>query len=460
MFHTLPRFVSVVVVTFQLLLVSFVRGDEFSSSNSQANSDFGVVPAASVVDTANQLARQPGQSSYRSRLIREKVLDEESFSTRTSPNSQVKNGKPPLPDPSNEIIQTKTNRISVEDVPPLPESFRSEKSRKPSSVTTPSLSIPIPNDATEDQSDDDERHHPVASPREKIERRYSDPRTARLLEQMTAQSAQSLFIEVAQLVDSRHIQPTPYARRIDDALQHLLMCLETSAFHKTTRLQPKDGRSVDRLQSMLVEMRRTIRVRDLSDAVSVLDRVASMFEELVNVLPGAVGLEFVHAQLDTLDQFSMLIPPEKSGGPSVGLRDSVVGIGVEVEKDDQGLKVLKVLQGGPAADVAMKRGDIVTAIDGNSLKGLEVNQAVDYILGDAGTPLRLNLVRKGRRGEVTLVRRKIDLRVVTSQMLDTKNQVGYIRLEQFNESCVRELDEALAQLHEQGMESLVLDLRG
>ena len=50
----------------------------------------------------------------------------------------------------------------------------------------------------------------------------------------------------------------------------------------------------------------------------------------VDIDPAAVGLEFLYGATDSLDQFSMLLPPEKTGGPSVGLRDSLVGIGAFV----------------------------------------------------------------------------------------------------------------------------------
>jgi carboxyl-terminal processing protease len=221
-----------------------------------------------------------------------------------------------------------------------------------------------------------------------------------------------------------------------------------------------DDQALGRLKEALSQLRNQVSVRNLTDAVAVLNRTQDLAERHVSILPGAVGLEFVHADLDTLDQFSSLIPPEKAGGPSVGLKDNVVGIGVEVEPHSDGLKVLKVLPGGPAADVQMRRGDVLTAVDRHPLKGLDLNQAVDHILGQPGAPLHLNLIRAGRRGEVTLVRRRIALHAVASRMLDDKRRVGYIKLDSFNDSCVRELDDALMSLHNEGMTSLVLDLRG
>ena len=437
------------------------NAQEFGSRSFHSNADFGaaldeplfndVIPSSRTAVRGFETDRT-SVPSLRTRLLRERILDEDAFST---------------PAASRGTYPVKTRRYEVEDVPPLPREETSQQR----------LSAPKLRDASPARARDlaprelgrvsppareiepDRKPAPVPTAREKIERRYTDPRTVRLLNQLTAQSAQALFIEVAQMIDARHIQPTTYAVRIDNALTHLSLALETSAFQQAARLQA-DDRAIGLLQQTLSQWKQRVAVNDLNDAVAVLDRVQQLFEETVRVQPGTVGLEFVHAELDTLDQFSMLIPPEKAGGPNVGMKDSVVGIGVEVELHAQGLKVMKVLPGGPAAEVSMKRGDVLTAVDGHKLEGLELNQSVDYILGQPGAPLKLNLMRDGRRGDVTLVRRKIAIQNIVARMEDDGRKIGYIKLEQFGDSAVRDLDAALMSLHNQGMESLILDLRG
>lgn len=430
------------------------NAQEYGSSRSRDNADFGMSPIGDVSGRAALRGYETDETSVpslRTRLLRERVLDESDFAT---------------PAAAREPFSVKTRRYEVEDLPPVPRDLiatspkRMPAASRPSNVAPRDLEISQPNLSKPSRDvEPDRKPAPVPTAREKIERRYTDPRTLRLLSQLTAQSAQSLFVEVAQLIDARHIQPSSYAQRVDDAFAHLMLALDSSAFQQASRLQV-DDRGMEQLQASLAQMRQRVAVQDLNDAVAVLNRVQQLFDQTVRVQPGTVGLEFVHAELDTLDQFSMLIPPEKAGGPNVGMKDSVVGIGVEVEAHAQGLKVLKVLPGGPAAEVAMKRGDILTAVDGQSLQSLELNQAVDYILGQPGTPLKLNLSRDGRRGDVTLVRRKIAVHSVAARMEDDTNKVGYIKLEQFSDLSVRELDEALMSLHKQGMESLILDLRG
>ncbi len=437
------------------------NAQELGSRSSRSSADFGAAPDELLFPNAISSSRtavrgvetdRTSVPSLRTRLLRERVLDEDAFST---------------PAASRGTHPVKTHRYEVEDVPPLPREETSQQRLPATKLRDASPARARDLEPRElgrvsppaREIEPDRKPAPVPTAREKIERRYTDPRTVRLLNQLTAQSAQALFIEVAQMIDARHIQPTTYAVRIDNALTHLSLALETTSFQQATRLQA-DDRAISQLQQTLSQWKQRVAVNDLNDAVAVLDRVQQLFEETVRVQPGTVGLEFVHAELDTLDQFSMLIPPEKAGGPNVGMKDSVVGIGVEVELHAQGLKVMKVLPGGPAAEVSMKRGDVLTAIDGHKLEGLELNQSVDYILGQPGAPLKLNLTRDGRRGDVTLVRRKIAIQNVVARMEDDSRKVGYIKLDQFGDSSVRDLDAALLSLHKQGMESLILDLRG
>ena len=378
--------------------------------------DFGVSP-----DDFEELKLVPTSAepeTLRDRLLREGVLDEATFASTTS----------------RQPVKLKARKPVVEELPAPPKKS-----------------------APADEVDRKPPHQPTVA--EKIQYRYSDPRVLRLLERLNTQTAISLYVEVAQMIDSRHIKPSTYAKRVDAAFEHLDLALNTSSFQQAVQLKA-DDQSLGRLRDSLARLRERTTAKSLDDAVVTMNRVQELVDQTVSMSPGAVGLEFVHAELDTLDQFSSLIPPEKTGGPSVGLKDNVVGIGVEVEPHADGLKVMRVLPGGPAADVQMRRGDVLTAVDLQPLKGLELNQAVERILGQPGAPLKLNLLRGGRRGEVTLIRRRITLHAVASKMLDEKSNVGYIKLESFTDSSVKEMDDALVSLHNSGMKSLVLDLRG
>jgi carboxyl-terminal processing protease len=295
---------------------------------------------------------------------------------------------------------------------------------------------------------------------EKIGQRYSDPRVIRMLQQLTNQTAESFYQEVSELIDERHLQPATYTRRVDNALDHLIRAVEVPSFVTAAHVQGTAA-EISIFQQELQSLRSQLRIRNSRDALAVMRDVQMKSAKTIAIKPAAIGLEFLYGATDSLDQFSMLLPPEKTGGPSVGLRDNVVGIGVEIESNPAGLKILKLIPGGPAAQADLRSGDIITHIDGRVLKGFDLNRSVDFIVGPVGTPIQIQASRGNRTGSVTLMRQKMALHsVVDVRMQDTTQGIGYLKLEQFAESTMSEIDTALMNLHRQGMKSLILDLRG
>jgi carboxyl-terminal processing protease len=294
--------------------------------------------------------------------------------------------------------------------------------------------------------------------REKVAKRYQDPRVVRVMQQLTPQSGEALYIEISQLIDSRHVAPTSYQQRVRGALEHLTVALETPAFQQAAGLvAPRQN--LELLKEQLAAYGRQMQAQNLSHAVNALREVGQMTRSYVQMNPAVVSLAFVYGALDTLDEYSMFVAPEKSGAANLGLKENMVGIGVEIESHPLGVKILKALAGGPAAEATLRRGDIITAVDGRSLAGLDLSQVADLIGGRAGTPIKLDLKRDNLVGDVTLVRRPFQVRSVSEARMETAD-VGYIKLDQFSESSTKELDAALWTLHQQGMQSLILDLRG
>jgi len=356
----------------------------------------------------------------------------------------------PFYSPAREDTGTGENRLFV-------------PTRRPAPSLVPTESVAPA--ATEDSPSDKPRPpvKPAASKAtiaEKISLRFADPRVIRMLQQLTPQGAESFYVEVSELIDGRHITPATYARRVDNALDHVAQALEVPSFVEAAQVRGSTA-AISDLQGELQKMRTQVKVRSTNDALVVLRSVQRMADQSISINPAAISLEFLYGATDSLDQFSMLLPPERNGGPSVGLRDNVVGIGVEVEPHANGLKILKLLPGGPAAQADLRRGDVITHADGNDLKQLELNRAVDLIVGPVGTPVQIEASRGGKSGRVTLTRQKIALHsVVDVRMEDQSKGVAYLKLEQFADSTMNEIDAALMKLHQQGMESLILDLRG
>lgn len=293
---------------------------------------------------------------------------------------------------------------------------------------------------------------------EKLQQRYSDPKVVRVLQQMSPANGEALYAEVSQYIDQRHITPTSYQQRVEKGLEHLAMAVQTPNFQQALGIRP-NAQAIRSAQQGFQDLAYRAQVQNLGQAVGVMRQADQMMSQMLQVNPGAASLEFVYGALATLDKFSMFIAPEKSGEPMAGLQESMVGIGVEIESHPQGLKILKAISGGPAAAVTLQRGDIITAIDGQQVAGMSLNQAVDLIAGPSGSPVKLDIRRDNMIGDVTIVRRPFQVHSVAEVRMES-DTVGYIKLDQFAESSAKELDDALWSLHNQGMQSLIFDLRG
>ncbi len=138
-----------------------------------------------------------------------------------------------------------------------------------------------------------------------------------------------------------------------------------------------------------------------------------------------------------------------------------IGATLEPQPTKEGyIKVLRPVPGGPAETAGVKRGDMITKIDGKPTTGLDVDEAVKLIRGKAGTIVKLSIKRSGQAAlvEKAITRRPVELPILEYRMLE--GGVGYISLLQFNEVSDRKIELAVRDLEAKGMKALVFDLRG
>jgi carboxyl-terminal processing protease len=169
----------------------------------------------------------------------------------------------------------------------------------------------------------------------------------------------------------------------------------------------------------------------------------------------------VVASLD--DRFSNYFSPVEYKKFTLQQSGEFAGIGVQVTKDADGLKIVEVYDGSPAKKAKIAVGDIVTAVAGTSLKGKTSDQSVALIQGEIGTPVKLTVrpVGGGKARAVTLTRSTISVPSVTAQQKTVKDdKYGVIALSQFSSGVHGELSAALKKAIKDGDKGVVLDMRG
>ena len=174
--------------------------------------------------------------------------------------------------------------------------------------------------------------------------------------------------------------------------------------------------------------------------------------------------ELVHASirgmLRTLDPHSNFLPKQEYTQLQERQQGSYHGLGISVQMRDGSLTVISPFEGTPAYRLGIRSGDVISKIEGEETRGMELDDAVKRLRGPKGSEVTISVTRAGydQPLDFTIVRDKIDLRSVLYAFL-LKNDVGYLRISDFTETTEDELHENLVELQMQGAKKLVLDLR-
>ena len=168
----------------------------------------------------------------------------------------------------------------------------------------------------------------------------------------------------------------------------------------------------------------------------------------------------INGMLASLDPHSSYLDPDDFKDMQTQTSGEYGGLGIEVTAQDGFVKVVSPMDGTPASRAGIKSGDFLTAIDGKSIVGLPLNDAVKQMRGAIGSAINVTVVRENVEPfDVSLTREVIRPEVVKTKAI---GDVGYLRITTFNEQTVKALDRGLEQVRKDvrgGLKGLVLDLR-
>lgn len=195
-------------------------------------------------------------------------------------------------------------------------------------------------------------------------------------------------------------------------------------------------------------------LRRLANTIELIRREYVDEVALDKLIEGAL-----RGMLDALDPASQFIDAAAHEEMTIRLKGEFEGVGMTVTIRNEVLTVIAPLRGFPAERAGIRAGDKIIEIDGESTMPLTLMESVHRLRGPKGTDVVVIIVRDGETlPEIILTRERIELVSVEKELLE--NNIGHIHIIHFHRDTPEELAIALQSLKEQGMESLVLDLRG
>ena len=168
----------------------------------------------------------------------------------------------------------------------------------------------------------------------------------------------------------------------------------------------------------------------------------------------------INGMLQSLDPHSSYLNEEKFRDMQVQTRGEFGGLGIEVTMEQGFVRVVSPIDDTPAARAGIEAGDLITHLDGSTVLGLNLTDAVDKMRGRVGSGIKLTIRREGREPfDVTVTRDVIRIQSVRSHV---EGEVGYLRVTTFNEQTNTGVKREIAEMRKElgdSMIGLVLDLR-
>ncbi len=193
----------------------------------------------------------------------------------------------------------------------------------------------------------------------------------------------------------------------------------------------------------------------------IFERIRGQYVEEVD--DGKLIEAAINGMLTSLDPHSSYLAPNDAEDMRVQTRGEFGGLGIEVTQEDGFVKVVSPMDGTPADEAGMQAGDFITHVDGESILGLTLDEAVELMRGPVGSDIVITVVREGTDEpfDVTITRDTIKL---TAARVRTEGNTVVLRVTTFNDQTFPNMADGLSEAVEElggidNVQGFVLDLR-
>ena len=219
--------------------------------------------------------------------------------------------------------------------------------------------------------------------------------------------------------------------------------------------------SINNAYQRIHQLAQKFRVGTRKNAYDFAQAIGQSLESDLGVPRQATLFEFINGATTALDPYSSFLTGDQYADVMSQIDGNFVGLGVEIRPKKETLEIISVIPNGPAHKRGMKKGDFILAIDRQRVREIGGEKAADLLKGPAGTQLSLEIGRGTQKFALNVMRQRVDIPSLQDvSIIDRKSGIGYIKLINFQKNTAQSFENALWELHRQGMKSLIVDVRG
>lgn len=299
-----------------------------------------------------------------------------------------------------------------------------------------------------------------------VERRYSDASYLAALRSLRPEQAEALFDDLLRKIDSHYVAEPPWSHLAQRGGYSIDVALRSETFRTNNGVRAAGEQIVGAGRDLRASIAQRGEIRTRPEMIAAASTAAQIAEQRIGLSRSAALLEFVAAAAEGLDHYSSFLTPDQLRDVYSQIEGNFVGLGVELKADAGDLLVVRTIPGSPAQRNGIVPGDRIIAVDGQATALLSTDEAASLLTGVEGSMVQVAVIpaaadRASEPRLLTVRREHVEVPSIEDvKIVDPEHGIAYVRVPVFQKTTSRDLENALWTLHRQGMQSLVIDLRG
>ncbi len=282
------------------------------------------------------------------------------------------------------------------------------------------------------------------------------------LKSATPQDALELYSEVLARLEMSYVDSLDMNQLIRSGTAYLEVALTEPKFIALFLSSGQTAQQIEQFRTSIHKHTLGRAIHSRMDARAVVANAATLAEKQIGLDPTIAVMQFVFGAVGLLDPYSSFLSSTELNEVESQIEGNFVGLGIALKPHQVPLNVLNVIPNGPAMEAGLQPGDSILEVGSVRCEDVGAERAADLLRGPNGSHVRLLIQRAdGAKVERVVARRRVEVpSVENASLIDGNSGVAYLKISSFQKTTAAELDESLWNLHRQGMQSLIIDLRG